>query len=96
MLLFLHLVEACIWAGVFVISGVLPDFETAVYFSITSYTTVGYGDVLLPASWRILGPAEAGVGILMFGWSTGIMMAALNRVYGDRLNASLDQPNDPG
>jgi hypothetical protein len=68
-----------------VLADVLPDFETAIYFSLTSYTTVGYGDVVLPASWRILGPVEAGVGILMFGWSTGIMVTALTRIYGSRL-----------
>jgi voltage-gated potassium channel len=94
-LLLLHLIEAGVWAGLFVISGILPDLETAIYFSITSYTTVGYGDVVLPASWRILGPIEAGVGILMFGWSTGIMVTVLNRVYGNRLLGSPDQPNDP-
>jgi hypothetical protein len=94
-LLFLHLVEACVWAALYLIAGILPDFETAIYFSITSYTTVGYGDVVLQAPWRILGPAEAGVGILMFGWSTGIMVTALNRVYGNRLQVSPDQPNDP-
>src|SRR5690242_10124426 len=42
-LLLLHLVEAAIWAGFYRLAGLLPEFETAVYFSITSYTTVGYG-----------------------------------------------------
>lgn len=84
-LLLLHLVEAGAWAVLYRLSGALPDIETAVYFSITSYTTVGYGDVLLPAPWRLLGPIEAAVGILMFGWSTGIMVAAISRIYGNRL-----------
>jgi hypothetical protein len=84
-LLLLHLVEAAAWAGFFRVSGVLPDIETAIYFSITSYTTVGYGDVVLPAPWRLLGPIEGAVGILMFGWSTGIMVAALTRIYGSRV-----------
>ncbi|MCI0682736.1 MAG: potassium channel family protein [Gemmataceae bacterium] len=97
-LLLLHLAEASVWAGFYVIAGLLPDTETAIYFSITSYTTVGYGDVLLPASWRLLGPIEAAVGILMFGWSTGIMVTALARIYRNRLHLP-DQPtagNDPG
>src|SRR5262249_59713227 len=84
-LLLLHLVEAGVWAGFFRVAGVLPDLETAIYFSITSYTTVGYRDVLLPASWRLLRPTEAAVGILMFGWSTGIMVAAITRIYGSRI-----------
>ena len=93
-LLLLHMAEAGIWAGLYVIAGLLPDLETAVYFSITSYTTVGYGDVVLPVSSRLLGPIEAAVGILMFGWSTGIMVTALSRIYGDRLHFTADHPAD--
>lgn len=85
-LLVLHWVEAGIWAGFFLVSEALPDLETAMYFSLTSYTTLGYGDVVLPASWRLLGPFEGAVGILMFGWSTGIMVAAITRIYGSRLH----------
>jgi hypothetical protein len=84
-LLLLHLAEAGVWAGMYRLFGLLPDMETAIYFSLTSYTTVGYGDVVLPTEWRLLGPMEAAVGILMFGWSTGIMVTVINRVYGDRL-----------
>lgn len=84
-LLLLHLLEAGMWAVSFVLIGALPDIETAVYFSITSYTTVGYGDVVLPAPWRLLGPFEAAVGILMFGWSTAIIIAVISKVYGTRL-----------
>jgi hypothetical protein len=84
-LLLLHLAEAGVWAGFYWISGVLPDFDTAIYFSITSYTTVGYGDVVLQAPWRLLGPIEAGVGILMFGWSTAIIVAAVARIQPNRL-----------
>jgi voltage-gated potassium channel len=93
-LLLLHLVEACVWAAVYRLFGLLPDMETAVYFSITSYTTVGYGDVVLPAQWRLLGPIEAAVGILMFGWSTGIMVTAISRIYGDRLRLQADSPGE--
>lgn len=83
-LLLLHLIEAGAWAAFYLLSGDLPDIETAVYFSMTSYTTVGYGDVVLPAPWRILGPIEAAVGIMMFGWSTAIIVAAITRIHGDR------------
>lgn len=68
--------------------------ETAIYFSLSSYTTVGYGDVVLPVSWRFLGPFEAAVGILMFGWSTGIMVTVLSRIYGERLHVSSEQANE--
>jgi hypothetical protein len=80
-LLLLHLVEALIWAVFMVAVGALPDLETAAYFSLTSYTTLGYGDVVLPREWRLLGPLEGAVGVLMFGWSTGVLVAAIGVVY---------------
>jgi len=83
-MLLLHLVEAGTWAGFYRIVGVLPELETAIYFSMTSYTTVGYGDVVLPAPWRLLGPIEAAFGILMFGWSTAVIVAAVTKI-GHRL-----------
>ena len=86
LLLLLHLVEAGAWAGFYRLAGVLPELETASYFSITSYTTTGYGDVVLPARWRLLGPIEGAVGILMFGWSTAIIVAAITRIHRHRLN----------
>jgi hypothetical protein len=91
-LLLLHWIEAAVWAGFFVISGALPDSETAMYFSLTSYTTLGYGDVVLPATWRLLGPFEGAVGILMFGWSTGIMVSAITRIYWSRLRLLNETP----
>jgi hypothetical protein len=80
-LLLLHLAEAIVWALFYVAVGALPDLETAAYFSLTSYTTVGYGDVVLPEAWRLLGPIEAAVGILMLGWSTGILVVVIGVVY---------------
>ncbi len=64
-LLILHLVESAVWAAAFTLAGVFPDFESSLYYSLKSYTTVGYGDVLPPVSWRLLGPIEAAVGVLM-------------------------------
>ena len=84
-LLLLHLVEASAWAALYWLAGSLPDAETSFYFSLTSYTTVGYGDVVLPPDRRMLGPIEAATGILMFGWSTGVMAAAIHRIHGDQL-----------
>jgi len=81
LLLVFHLLEMAIWAAAFTAAGVLPDFETSLYYSLKSYTTVGYGDVLPPTSWRLLGPIEAAVGVLMLGWSTSIIVAAVQRIY---------------
>ena len=87
-LMFLHLVEMGIWASAFMLFGILPNFETALYFSLTSYTTVGYGDVLLPVDWRLIGPLEAAVGVLMLGWSTGFIVAAVQRTLSSRNGSS--------
>jgi voltage-gated potassium channel Kch len=87
LLLALHLLEAVAWAALYLIAGALPNLETAIYFSLTSYTTVGYGDVVLQAPWRLLGPIEAAVGILMFGWSTAIIVTAVAKVQGSRLSS---------
>lgn len=81
LLLLLHLAEAIGWGIFYRLIGVLPDLETAVYFSLTSYTTVGYGDHVLPSPWRLLGPIEAAVGVLMLGWSTGILVAVIGVIY---------------
>jgi hypothetical protein len=81
LLLVLHLVEMAVWAAAFSAAGILPEFETALYYSLKSYTTVGYGDVLPPDSWRLVGPIEAAVGVLMLGWSTSIIVAAVGRIY---------------
>ena len=80
----LHVVEIGVWAVFYVAAGVLPTFEEAVYFSIASYTTVGYGDVVLGPEWRVLGAAEAAAGVLLFGWSTALLFAAIQRLYQPR------------
>jgi voltage-gated potassium channel Kch len=92
LLLILHLVESAVWAAAFAAANVLPDFETSLYYSLKSYTTVGYGDVLPPTSWRLLGPIEAAVGVLMLGWSTSIIVAAVQRIYNSRSASSTTAP----
>ena len=82
-LLLLHLFEMIVWAVAFVVVGMLPDFETALYFSLKSYTTVGYGDVLPLPAWRLVGPLEAAVGVLMLGLSTGFIVAAVQKIFAE-------------
>lgn len=75
-----HLLEMALWAVAFVKLGALPDFETAAYFSMVTYTTVGYGDVVLPAGWHLLAGIEGLTGILMAGWSTAALFAVITRM----------------
>jgi len=76
-LLFLHVLEIAVWARFYVAWRCFPDHETAYYFSLITYTTLGNGDVLLPRAWRITGGCEAMIGILLFGWSTANLVAFL-------------------
>ena len=77
----LHLVEISVWAAMYVWNGAIADLPSAMYFSAVTYTTTGYGDVVLPKEWRLDGAVEALTGILMCGWSTGFFFAVVNRLY---------------
>jgi voltage-gated potassium channel len=58
----------------------LASWESAFYFSASSYSTVGYGDVVLPAQWRMLGPLESIIGVLMCGVTVSILFATVTRL----------------
>lgn len=58
----------------------VPSWESAFYFLASSYATVGYGDVVLPSKWRLLGPLESMVGMLMSGVSIGLLFAAVTHL----------------
>ena len=73
-IILLHLIEISVWAVFYLAQGALPTLDAALYFSAVTYTTTGYGDVLLPERWRLLGSVEALTGILMCGWSTGAFL----------------------
>lgn len=74
----IHLVEIIIWGLFYVWQGCMPDISTALYFSGVTYTTLGYGDIVLPGQWRFFAPLEALTGILMCGLSTGLFFAWAN------------------
>jgi hypothetical protein len=75
-----HLIEIALWAMLLVICGEFQEFGNAYYHSAVNYTTLGYGDVLLTPSWRMLGPLEAANGALMFGVSTAMIFAVVQRL----------------
>ena len=61
--------------------GYLPNAETAFYFSGVTYTSLGYGDVVLAKPWRLLAPIEGLVGIIMVGLSTGYFFVVVSRIH---------------
>ena len=77
----LHLIQVGLWAIAFWAGRVLPNLETALYFSLVSYTTIGFGDVVLGPGWRVLAGIEGLTGILLFGWSTAFVFSVVNRMY---------------
>ena len=79
----LHLLEISSWAVVYVWDEAMPDLASALYFSAVTYTTTGYGDLVLSKEWRLVGAIEALTGILMCGWSTGFFFAVVSRLYAE-------------
>ena len=77
-LILLHLTETTIWGIFYYWRGLFPDFETSLYFSLGSYTTIGYGDVVLPQRWRMLGGIEGLSGVLLCGLSAAFVFALVN------------------
>ena len=79
-----HLLEIAVWAVLFLLCGEFPAFGLAYYHSAVNDTTLGYGDVLMTPSWRLLGPLEAAAGALMVGVSTAMIFAVIHRLIQDR------------
>jgi hypothetical protein len=83
-----HLIEMALWALVFMLCGEFRDFAAAFYHSAVNYSTLGYGDVVMSARWKLLGPLEASDGMLMFGVSTALIFAVVQRLVEVRLGIS--------
>jgi hypothetical protein len=79
LLIVIHLFAIAVWALFFWSAKCLPDFESSFYFSAVTYATIGYGDLVLPKEWRMLGPIEGFTGILMFGLSTAFFFIIVSK-----------------
>jgi Ion channel len=89
LMLFLHILELTIWGVVLKLSGLIPNFRDSVYFSANTYTTIGYGQMILPESWRELSPIIAISGLFTFAWTTGQMFELVSnrRALAEELSA---------
>ena len=78
-LLFAHVAEVGVWALFYRLAGVAPGADPF-YFAFVNYTTLGYGDVVPSAEWRLIGPITAMNGVLLFGWSTAVLFDVIGTV----------------
>jgi hypothetical protein len=82
-----HLAQIALWAVAVLLCGCVSTFEQAFYCSAQNYTALGYGDMILPGAWRMLGPLEAIDGLLLLGLSTALMFAVMNHLILNRLRS---------
>ena len=80
LVVFAHTVQVWLWAVVFFAVGAFPDLPASIYFATATYTTLGYGDMLLGEGLRIFGTFAAITGLLTFGISTALIMGVLVRI----------------
>jgi voltage-gated potassium channel len=90
----LHGIVILLWASCY--RGLcFPSWESAFYFSASTYATVGANDVVLPSKWRLLGPLEGMVGMLMAGVSVGLLFAAVTHLVDGRARSRLPLHGEP-
>ena len=76
----IHTAEIWLFALLYLQLGTFGHFEQALYFSTVTYATIGYGDLVMPHQWRILGAIEGAAGIIMLGWSTAFLVSLLSQL----------------
>tara|TARA_B110000503_G_scaffold116440_1_gene175567 strand:+ start:163 stop:609 length:447 start_codon:yes stop_codon:yes gene_type:complete len=79
-----------VWGIAFWMLEIFVTFEEAIYFSLVSFTTLGFGDILLPVEWRLLGGMAAANGLLNFGLLTAVIVETLRQVRRMQIDATQD------
>ena len=74
-------IEALAWAFTYLFLDAFNSLDESLYFSIVTFTTLGYGDVVLSNSYRLLASLEAANGIIIFGWSTAIIITVVQNYF---------------
>jgi hypothetical protein len=75
-----HALQIWLYAGLYLMLDAFQDFETALYFSTASFTTVGYGEIYMAPPWRIVSGIQSANGFLLLGWSTVFLISVLSRL----------------
>ena len=74
-------VQCWAWAGLLLWLGALSSLEEALYFAMVTFTSLGYGDIVLEPKWRLLGAFAAANGTIIIGWTTALVFLAVQIVY---------------
>ena len=81
-MLLTHFLEVSAWAFFYYLTGMLDDYRTAMFLSINSYTTLGASNITLTGRWKGMDGFEAMTAMLMFGWSTAMLAAIVQKLHG--------------
>ncbi|MFZ1990972.1 MAG: potassium channel family protein [Alphaproteobacteria bacterium] len=76
----LHTIEIWFYGALYSALGEFKNFEEALYFSTTTFVTIGYGDVVLTPRWRLIAAIEGANGLILIGWSTAFLMTVTTRL----------------
>ncbi len=76
----LHALEISLFALFYLQAGAVHTLEASLYFSASSYATLGHPDIDFPLEWRLLGAIEGLVGFLLIGWSTAVFVTDMNKL----------------
>ena len=79
LMLLLHLAEIWVWSAALVYSGLVDNWRAAGFFAANTYTTVGYGNFVLPDGWHMLAPIIAMSGLFTFGWTGSVLVEVVRR-----------------
>ena len=78
-IMFVHTIEVWLWASVLLLVGAIDGLEPAVYFALTTYATIGFGDIVIGPEWRLLSALIGANGLILFGWSVAYMVELVRR-----------------
>lgn len=89
-----HLVEIGIWGYALVWSGLVKDIGQALYFSGSTYTTLGYGEDIMPSAWNSVTAVIALSGMFSIAWTTSLLMNMIGAFHPHRLKIPKEKAGD--
>lgn len=81
LLLIVTMLDSVLWMSCYMQIGAFSLHEEALYFSIVTFSTLGYGDVILNEEWRLLASVQALNGVIILGWTTALLLATVQRIH---------------